>query len=277
MISAGTSISALGLAITVSVVAVMYTQDEARAAPATAVVRVQPLYHSTLNFDEAGQPYADYLTVDGELTPSLLLTTVDAAHSALLAEDAGGSPTTPTELLAGSLPGDDRQTLHAFGLSQGPAPLPPVSQEAPAPEPAPAAEPAPALPLEPTAIPAALPLAPAAPLDVPLVHAGMRVLQRYILVNLTFYDCAGQGFCGAMASGRRVYHGAAACSYNLPLGTRFYIHGDPTGRIYRCEDRGILPNTWVDIFWFYPADGWKWQAAVGRTGTIDVVEWGTGR
>lgn len=95
-------------------------------------------------------------------------------------------------------------------------------------------------------------------------------------VNITFYDCAHQGFCGKMANGRGVYEGAAACSYDLPLGTRFYIHGDPTARVYRCDDRGLLPNTWVDIFWYAPADGWDWQAVVGRYGTIDIVEWGRG-
>jgi hypothetical protein len=95
---------------------------------------------------------------------------------------------------------------------------------------------------------------------------------RIANVNLTFYDCASQGFCGAMANGRRVYEGAAACSWNLALGTKFVIIGDPTGRIYSCEDRGLLSNTWVDVFWYDPADGWRWQAAVGRYGVIEIVE-----
>ena len=90
-------------------------------------------------------------------------------------------------------------------------------------------------------------------------------------VNLTFYDCLDQGFCGAMKSGRQVYEGAAACSWNLPEGTRFRIVGDPTRRVYICEDRGLLDDTWVDIFFHDPADGWKWQEAVGRYGTIEVV------
>jgi len=90
-------------------------------------------------------------------------------------------------------------------------------------------------------------------------------------VNITFYDCANQGFCGAMYNGRQVYEGAAACSWNLPLGTRFTIVGDPTHRIYTCEDRGLLSNTWVDVFWYYPSQGHTWQSIVGRYGTIEIV------
>lgn len=91
-------------------------------------------------------------------------------------------------------------------------------------------------------------------------------------VNITFYDCKDQGFCGAMYNGRKVREGAAACSWNLPIGTKFKITGDPTKRTYVCEDRGELDNTWVDVFWNDPKDGWKWQASVGRFGTIEVVE-----
>ena len=95
--------------------------------------------------------------------------------------------------------------------------------------------------------------------------------QRMTNVNLTFYDCASQGFCGRMYNGHKVYEGAAACSWNLAIGTRFRISGDPTGRVYACEDRGLLTNTWVDIFFYYPADGYNWQAQVGRHGTIEIV------
>lgn len=95
--------------------------------------------------------------------------------------------------------------------------------------------------------------------------------QRMTNVNVTFYDCANQGFCGRMYNGRKVYEGAAACSWNLSIGTRFRIVGDPTGRTYICEDRGLLANTWVDIFFYYPADGYRWQAQVGRYGTIEIV------
>jgi hypothetical protein len=90
-------------------------------------------------------------------------------------------------------------------------------------------------------------------------------------VNVTFYDCLVQGFCGAMYNGEQVYEGAAACSWNLPLGTRFVIEGDPTGRTYVCADRGYLPDTWVDIFFHSPADGWAWQSSVGRYSSILII------
>jgi hypothetical protein len=91
-------------------------------------------------------------------------------------------------------------------------------------------------------------------------------------VNITFYDCLNDGFCGVMYNGKRVYEGAAACSWNMPLGTTFRIQGDPTARIYSCDDRGLLSNTWVDVFFYDPADGWLWQATVGRYGTIEILE-----
>lgn len=91
-------------------------------------------------------------------------------------------------------------------------------------------------------------------------------------VNITFYDCLDQGFCGDMYNGEPVYEGAAACSWDLPIGARFVIPGDPTGRVYVCKDRGLLPDTWVDVFWYDPAEGWAWQAQVGRLGAIDVID-----
>ena len=98
------------------------------------------------------------------------------------------------------------------------------------------------------------------------------VTKGKMTATLTFYDCLSQRFCGAMSNGQKVYEGAAACSYNLATGTMFTITGDPTGRVYVCKDRGLLPNTHVDIFWNDPADGWRWQRAVGSRGTIEIVE-----
>jgi hypothetical protein len=88
---------------------------------------------------------------------------------------------------------------------------------------------------------------------------------------LTFYDCLGQGFCGEMANGVVVHEAAAACSYDLALGTMFMISGDPTGRTYTCEDRGLLVNTHVDIFFNDPADGYRWQAQMGMSGTLEII------
>ncbi|HEX5369067.1 MAG TPA: hypothetical protein VFY10_06585 [Dehalococcoidia bacterium] len=90
-------------------------------------------------------------------------------------------------------------------------------------------------------------------------------------VNLTFYDCLDGGFCGRMFDGENVYEGATACSWNLPIGTRFYILGDPSGRAYVCKDRGMLSDTWIDVFFHNPEDGWVWQHSVGRSGTIKVI------
>lgn len=118
-------------------------------------------------------------------------------------------------------------------------------------------------------VPASAALPPQAPAnpDPDMVKTRGRIAH----VNVTFYDCKQQGFCGNMYNGRKVYQGAAACSWNMALGTRFIIVGDPTRRTYVCEDRGLLANTWVDIFWNDPRDGRMWQALVGRYGTIEIV------
>jgi hypothetical protein len=163
----------------------------------------------------------------------------------------------------------DNVRLHALSTSLG-APVLRLAPE-PAPRPAAIVTRGPALPTVMALVVTPTPIPPAAT-PVPEVRAAIRRIDN---VNITFYDCAQQGFCGLMANGRRVYEGAAACSYNLTLGTRFYIEDDPTRRVYRCEDRGLLSNTWVDIFWYHSSDGWRWQEAVGRYGAIVIVEWGT--
>src|SRR5439155_8107301 len=69
-------------------------------------------------------------------------------------------------------------------------------------------------------------------------------------VALTFYNCYGQGggYCGGMAGGTGVYEGAAACGYEFRLGQRFSLGG----RDFVCEDRGLGPYDWIDIFfWDY--------------------------
>jgi hypothetical protein len=91
--------------------------------------------------------------------------------------------------------------------------------------------------------------------------------------HATFYSCIGNGFCGTMSSGAQVYEGAAACSTNLPFGTRFFLNNDPTRRVFTCMDRGALSATWVDV-WFYDiADGWAWQSMLGGTySDITIVQ-----
>jgi len=90
--------------------------------------------------------------------------------------------------------------------------------------------------------------------------------------RITIYGCTGPGggFCGNMASGVRVFEGAAACSHDLPFGTRFIIHGDATGRVYECLDRGALKTTWVDVFFYNTTAGINWASNLG--GTVAPIE-----
>lgn len=92
--------------------------------------------------------------------------------------------------------------------------------------------------------------------------------------RITVYGCVGPGggFCGGMSSGVRVFEGAVACSSNLAMGTKLKIHGDPTGRVYECLDRGALPATWIDVYFHNTTDGMRWQGLLGGTVTdIEIV------
>ena len=87
-------------------------------------------------------------------------------------------------------------------------------------------------------------------------------------VAITIFACEGDGYCGAMANGRVVHEGAAACGYSFELGQRFHVLGDPTGREYICSDRGLGPYHWVDI-WFQTAEeGYAWLSQTGDYGTV---------
>ena len=90
--------------------------------------------------------------------------------------------------------------------------------------------------------------------------------------TVTFYACVGNGFCGHMATGENPFPGAAACSTNLPFGTRFTLANDPASRVFTCLDRGALAPTWVDIWFYDAADGWAWQALVGTHSEIIVLQ-----
>jgi hypothetical protein len=92
--------------------------------------------------------------------------------------------------------------------------------------------------------------------------------------RITVYGCTGPGggFCGNMATGIRVFEGAAACSRDLPFGTRIRIAGDPTGRVYECLDRGALATTWVDVYFNNTSEGIAWASLLGgTTANIEVV------
>ncbi|MBI5289346.1 MAG: hypothetical protein HY873_10295, partial [Chloroflexi bacterium] len=88
-----------------------------------------------------------------------------------------------------------------------------------------------------------------------------------IAARITIYGCQGRGggFCGGMSSGMTVFDGAAACSTDMPFGTKFTIDNDPTGRTYECLDRGMLSATWVDIFFYNTEDGFAWASQLGST------------
>ena len=90
--------------------------------------------------------------------------------------------------------------------------------------------------------------------------------------TVTFYSCIGNGFCNVMASGLAPFEGAAACSTDMPFGTRFVIASDPSRRVFVCLDRGALASTWVDIWFYDAADGWAWQSIVGTSSDIIIVE-----
>lgn len=89
--------------------------------------------------------------------------------------------------------------------------------------------------------------------------------------TVTFYACIDNGFCNNMASGIQAFSGAAACSWNIPFGTHFYIASDPAHRVFVCLDRGALTPNWVDVWFYDAADGWAWQSVVGTRSDIVIV------
>ena len=102
----------------------------------------------------------------------------------------------------------------------------------------------------------------------PAIAPGTRIANAHV----TFYSCIDNGFCGLMANGEQVFAGAAACSTDLPFGTRFVITNDASGRTFVCLDRGLLPPPWVDVWFYDAADGWAWQAGTGTVSDILIVE-----
>lgn len=129
---------------------------------------------------------------------------------------------------------------------------------------------------------AALPASPAPgqparaahPTATPALEPGNRVV-----ATVSFYYCnsgsgpSGDGgdWCGAMRDGTVVYPGAAACDYAY-LGQRFRIEGDPTGRVYTCNDTGSKVHGLHRDIWFETNDeGWRWQRDVGTRVVIEII------
>ncbi len=118
------------------------------------------------------------------------------------------------------------------------------------------------------------PLRAAHPTATPALEPGNRVV-----ATVSFYYCnsgsgpSGDGgaWCGAMRDGTVVYPGAAACDYAY-LGQRFRIEGDPTGRVYTCNDTGGKVHGLHRDIWFQTNDeGWRWQRDVGTRVVIEII------
>ena len=101
-----------------------------------------------------------------------------------------------------------------------------------------------------------------------------------VAATVSFYYCQhepgvspgdGGGFCGAMRDGTVVRSGAAACDVAY-LGQQFRIVGDPTGRVYQCNDTGSAVNGMHRDIWFNTStEGWAWLEQVGRNVTLQVL------
>lgn len=77
---------------------------------------------------------------------------------------------------------------------------------------------------------------------------------------------------GVMYSGYQTHWGAAACSWNYPIGTQLEL---PDGMVVTCLDRGLLGSSgWVDL-WVpdWPAAR-AYQAHYGNWTTARIVRWG---
>jgi len=87
-------------------------------------------------------------------------------------------------------------------------------------------------------------------------------------VTMTFYTCPP--FCPGdiMANGQPLETGDVACGYALDTGQRFTFNDEE----YVCEDRGGGPHYWVDFWKSTYEIGMSWQAEVGMSGEIILLE-----
>jgi hypothetical protein len=252
LLSTGISSTALGLALIVSFVAASYGESSAEELAGVRVSQIHGRHYASALDSTLGVIAAEMAPSTAMLTPAELAPPLDVERREA-EEDASvtNEPEAPETLAA-------------------PPPAAPLDFEWTRPRP----------PLDAAAAALPVPLLAqdleeeehAEPLESVIAPPGGLPRGGAIYqVNVTFYDCVNQGFCGAMYNGQQVYEGAAACSWDLPLGTTFVIQNDPTGRTYVCADRGLLPDTWVDIYFYHPSDGWAWQQVVGRYATLDIL------
>lgn len=98
---------------------------------------------------------------------------------------------------------------------------------------------------------------------------------------ITIYCCLndpGGAYCGATASGVRVFDGAAACDPALTQAATFV---KVARRVFQCVDTGsAVHGRHLDV-WFYdcgilpnPAEGtgWAWLQRVGDRAIVEVME-----
>ncbi len=85
----------------------------------------------------------------------------------------------------------------------------------------------------------------------------------WLLVRVTWYGPTGF----PMYSGDMPYEGAAACSWNLPLGTQIRL---PDGAVVTCLDRGYLGPNHVDLFAPTAAQGWSLIRRYGDWAWVEV-------
>ncbi len=106
---------------------------------------------------------------------------------------------------------------------------------------------------------------------------GLSAQEEWIEVELTFYVCRGappgfqDGYCDHPAGPLPLAESQAACGYAWPFGTRFEIAGDATGRTYICNDRGLGPEHWLDVFFWEYIDGRAWSDSIPRPARIRMV------
>lgn len=86
-------------------------------------------------------------------------------------------------------------------------------------------------------------------------------------VRLTYYHATGD----PMYNGVYPYPGAAACSWDFPLGT---ILATANGDVLTCADRGMLPERWVDVFVHTPEEGTRLANQFGPYTRMRVLAWG---
>jgi hypothetical protein len=77
---------------------------------------------------------------------------------------------------------------------------------------------------------------------------------------------------GVMYSGYQTHWGAAACSWNYPIGTQLEL---PDGMVVTCLDRGMLGSSgWIDAWMPDMATARAYQAHYGNWTTATVIRWG---